>query len=469
MTFAPLYQVIDLVGSSVWQSTLSTGLSLFFGLMTAFLLHRTQESLLTRFLTQGFGFFFAFPVMPLVLGVMVCFDALGRDPYGLSGIVVCHTLLNAPFIALFALQGWDNVPAHYIKLARVMDFSFFSRVRLLYFAPVMQGCVQGAVLVFFMCMTSFTTVLFLSQSTRFASVSLGLYHALILGDDPHQTRLLLGILFALSALKVCVVPFTRSAFFERGARRRTKDEKRPSSKGAVICLVLLMTAWCAPLVMGAIHALGASWSLFSPFVFKTILLSMGLGALCALASLVLGLFLSDMLTGRFKKTALFLLTPLMLPSFVMGIFLFFTLHKILDVDTYAPLLVWGLQTLVCTPFVARLLCGRLDLLKGDSRRLVQILHLSRSQQYRLIYLPQMGRLLRTAFSLAGAMSLGDLASVCLFGASLPTLSALISGRMDAFMIEDALLLSYVLGLLACLFFVLPYLLTVFRRKQYADL
>lgn len=469
MTLAPLYQVIDLVGSSVWQSTLSTGLSLIFGLMTAFLLYRTQESPFTRFLTQGFGFFFAFPVMPLVLGVMVCFDAFGRDPYGLSGIVACHTLLNAPFIALFALQGWDNVPAHYIKLARVMDFSFFSRVRLLYFAPVMQGCAQGAVLVFFMCMTSFTTVLFLSQSTRFASLSLGLYHALVLGDDPHQTHLLLGALFALSAFKVCLVPFTRSALFEKGARTRTKDEKRPFSKVVVIFLVLLMAAWCAPLVMGATHALGASSSLICPVVLKSILVSIGLGGACGLSSLVLGLFLSDMLTGRFKKTALFLLTPLMLPSFVLGAFLFFTLHKIIDVDTYGPLLVWGLQTLVCVPFVARLLCGRLDLLKGDSRRLVQTLHLSKHQQYRLIYLPQMGRLLGTAFSLAGAISLGDLASVCLFGASLPTLSALISGRMDAFMIEDALLLSYVLGFLACLFFILPFLLRGFRKKQYADL
>lgn len=469
MTLAPFYHVMGLVKASMWQSTLSTLVSLFFGLLIASLLRRTQNSSITKYLTQGFGFFFAFPVMPLVLGVIVCFDAFGLDPYGLTGIVTCHSLLNAPFISLFALKAWDNIPAHYIKLARVLGLPFLPRVRHLYFGPVMQGCLQGSVLVFFMCMTSFTTVLFLSQSTQLPSLSLGLYHALILGNDPDQIRLLLGVLFILSLLKMYFVPFSRSVFLEKGVRTRTQDGERSPSKVALGFLVLLMALWCMPLIEGATHALKGSWCIACPDVIRSILVSIFLGGACGLSSLILGLILSDLLTGRFKKTALFFVTPLMLPSFVLGSFFFVILHKIIDVDAYGPVLVWGLQTLVCVPFAARLLCGRLALLKEDSKRLVQALDLSKVQQYRLIYLPQMRDLLGTAFSLAGALSLGDLASVCLFGASLPTLSALISGRMDSFMIEDALFLSYVLGLLAGVFFVLPLLVKNSRKKKYADL
>ncbi len=448
--------VMPILSASLFQSALSTLLSFACGMPLALVLYHERHTRLARLIRSGLGFFFAFPLFPLILGVIILFDKVGFEAYGLYGILTCHTLLNAPLIALYTLQAFDNVPAHHWRLGAHLPLTPAMRFKALMARPLGIALLQGTVLTFFLCLTSFKAVLFLSQDSANSSLSLALYHALFRRYDVDESVTYIGLILIFSLLKGCL-PLGRTGSITHSTRQDLRGKKKTAFSWVTVALWSFLFVWSAPLLVGGLGTLvRADFSFLKETDVITALGgSLYLCSVTGAVSTLMALLWAFLLTTRAHTFARLFLVPLSLPSFVVGAFVFIFAHRYFDLDAWSFWVIVCLQLLAALPFLTRLMTPRLGAIRRDTRRKVALLGLTQTQTFLLILLPQMKDLLFMAFGIGAALCLGDLGTICLFGRDLSCLTTLIQIRMEAFNLEEALVLSYLLGLMAFFFCAAP--------------
>jgi thiamine transport system permease protein len=98
--------------------------------------------------------------------------APGLDIYGLTGVVLAHVFFNLPLCTRLVLQGWLAIPGETFRLAAQLGFAPADVARRIEL-PMLRGVLPGAfVLVFLLCMTSFSVGVTLGCGPRASAVEL---------------------------------------------------------------------------------------------------------------------------------------------------------------------------------------------------------------------------------------------------------------------------------------------------------
>lgn len=423
------------------QALLSTACSALGGLLLAWLLVHTPRHILKTLFQESLLLFFMLP--SLILGVSVL--QVGRwagwhDLYGLKGIVLCHTLLNAPFVARSLLQAYATLPAPLWREAQHLSLRPVLRFSTLEWPFLRTSLLHSASLVFCLCLSSFTIPLLLTKSFHMTSLSLALYNDLIVEADLGKA-LLYGLTFAILAagmgllerrLPTATCPPLQAEFQKKGA-------------GVLGLLwVGLGGLFAFPLVIGMITFVSSQGMVLlgQERVLTALGTSLGLaltaGTLSTLLSLCLVLSLPPKGYTFFQGlSALFLL-----PSFVIGGLA--SLLSGLQLDLHPLKVTLVLHTLLPLPFGIRLLREPLKRHRHQNQKLIQVLRLSTRQTLFLVECSQMKSPLISVFALSVAFSLGDVGAPALLGGQLETLPTLVLEYLSSFNLDYALTLSYVL-------------------------
>ncbi|WP_203140587.1 thiamine/thiamine pyrophosphate ABC transporter permease [Marinobacter mangrovi] len=465
---------------SVYQATLSTGLSLLLAIPVARALHRhprfAGRALLLRLTELSL-------VLPTIVAAFALVAVYGRSGwlntalgwlglpfrwnlYGLQGILLAHVFFNAPLAARILLQGLERIPANQWRMAAQLGLTSGPLWRNLEW-PALRRVLPGlAVFIFILCFTSFAIVMTLGGGPRATTIEVAIYQSLRYEFDFGRAALLAmvqllicGALWLVASRQGSTRSLVPGSHEQSGTRRR---DARPRDRLLLqLFLAFLALPLLAVVVRGLPGLLGEAgqgqlwWSLARSLSVATI--AAFLSCTCGLA--ILAASQSARQGGRRLMARLLESSghlTLLVPALVLGTGLFILLRPQLGQTHQGLALVAMINALMALPFVLQVLRGPFATLPPNSLRVADQLNLRGSYRLRFLLLPLLRRPLLLAAAYAAGLSLGDFSVIALFGSpSAPTLPLLLFQQLSAYRIEAASGTAFVmLILLFVVFYIL---------------
>ena len=452
---------------SLWQAAWSTVLSVVPAVMLARTLAR--RAFPGRKLLLGlFGLPLVVPGVVAVLGVISVFGGsgwlpLGRDLYGLSGILIAHVFFNLPLATRLLLPTLEQIPAAQWRLARQLGFSSWHRWWRIEW-PALRGAVPGvAVLVFMLCLTSFAVVLSLGGGPRSTTLEVAIYQSLRFDFEPSRAVLLALLQFALClSLGVFAARYT--------VHRPSEGDSTPSlatfhdsslaraTDSLFVVLVLcfvggILLAIVSDGIRGPVGAVVTTGILWRSLGYST--------AIALLASIIAtcaGWFISKSAadlaaagTTRLGDSIEIIGSIVyVVPPLVIGTGYFLLLHGHIDLDDATLPVVVAVNALMGIPFVIRSVSAVVRQRTQEYDRLCRSLGIKGWNRFVRIDFPLLRKPLGLAAALVAALSFGDLGVVALFGGrETVTLPLLLYQTMSAYRMPAAAVMALIL-LTGCL-------------------
>ncbi len=484
---------------TLWQATLSTILSILFGLPVALALARRPKFpgriWIVRLMALPMG-------LPVLIGALGLIGIWGRQGiinatlltlgveqpvsiYGLSGILIAHVFFNMPLAARLLLAALERLPAEYWLLSSSLGMKPLSVFRFVEGPATLRVLPGVAGLIFMLCATSFTLVLVLGGGPAATTLEVAIYQSLRFDFDPPRAIALSFLQIGITAIILAVIstlpkPDDDENLHGRASRR---FDGRTAGARSWDTVIILFTTSFLVLPLASIVASGIQadlWRLFkSPAFHQAALTSFAIAVAAGLLSVAtsVAIVVAQEAIGDMKRPGAgaraFAATlggmgslVLLVPPVVLGTGWFLTLRSLGDVNRFAPVLIVIINALMALPFVMRVLSPAMATHRRRTARLSASLGLSGISKFMRIDLPPLAKPLLTSLSFAMALSLGDLGAVALFGSSeLTTLPWLVYSRLSSYRTNDADGLALLLGLFCLL---LTMLGTAGRERHHQD-
>ena len=444
---------------TLWQAALSALLSVALAVPVARALARR------RFAGRGaviavLGAPFILPVLAAVVGLLAIFGRAGLlnqgllllglprlSIYGLSGVVLAHVFLNLPLAVRMILTGWQAIPEERFRLTASLGVP----VGRILERPMLRAVLPGAALVIFLvCLSSFTVALTLGGGPRATTLELAIYQSLRFDFAPGRAAMLalvqLGIAagFVLLAARM-TLPQTLGPDPGRvvprwdGRSTAARLGDAAAIGAALLFLALPLAAVVAQGVPGLVALPPAVWAALG----RTLAVALAATAL----AMMLALALADH-GGRLADLAGTL--PLALSGLVLGAGLMILILPLAAPARLALPVTALLNALAALPFALRIIAPEVARIRRDYGRLADTLGLRGVARLRLLLVPLARHPLGLAAGLAAALSVGDLGVIALFGdTGSQTLPLLMLSLMGAYRMEAAAAVGLVLA--ACAF------------------
>lgn len=386
---------------------------------------------------------FILPTLVAVLGLLAVFGraglvnqglgALGLSQFnifGLHGVVLAHVFYNLPLATRILLQGWAGIPAERFRLAATLGFGPRAHFRQLEW-PMLRELAPGAFLVIFLiCLTSFSVALTMGGGPRATTVELAIYQAFRFDFDMGRAALLALVQFGLCAGAGLIawrvaLPSALGGGMDRpqqrfdlgGAGLRVWD-------GALIMAGALFLL--VPLAMvvgrGLGHVPGLPVEVWQATGRS---LMVALGATAVTLAMTLALAHAVLALGGRRGAVLewLGLAALAASPLVIGTGLFLLIRPLANPRDFALLVTMLVNAGMALPFALRLILPGLRDVAATQGRLAETLGLHGLARLRILTLPRLRRPLGFAAGLTAALSMGDLGVIMLFaereGATLP--------------------------------------------------
>jgi thiamine transport system permease protein len=460
-----------LIGPYLWritwgaamQAALSTVLSLALGSLLALALARRLTLRWRKPVLIALAVVTAAPALVIVYGVVALWGRAGavgtlagwfggRLPaiYGLSGIVLAHVTMNAPFVARALLDALERQPAEHVRLASALGFSPLACFRHLDL-PILRREWPGlAALVFLLCFTSFAVVLTLGGGPANSTLEVAIYEAIRVEADFARAALLAGLQLMIGlALVAMIGRFTRR-MPEAGARGGVALRPDLASGGLKVldgAALVLAALILAPPILSVLQGVPALGQLADAEMLQALATSLGIATLAACVAT--GLALAMAMTARVPRWSgamnIASLALLGLPSMALVTGFYIWLRGMADPASLGLVLVPLINGLMALPFAYRLIAPPLALAEARHGRLASSLGLSGWARWRVLDGPAVRGILPAALALSAAFSLGDFGVIALFGGGdLKTLPSLLGQRLGAYRTDEAAALALVL-------------------------
>ena len=427
---------------TVVQALLSAGLSVALAIPIARALARRQFRGRGVLITL-MGAPFILPTLVAVLGLLAVFgrsgvvnqgfEALGLarfNIFGLHGVVLAHVFYNLPLATRILLQGWAAIPAERFRLAATLGFRPEDNFRQLEW-PMLRDLLPGAFLVIFLiCLTSFSVALTMGGGPRATTVELAIYQAFRFDYDMGRAAMLALVQFGLCALAGVIAwrvalpsalgggldrPVQR---FDIGARGLRNWDSVLIVAGALFLLVPLgMVA-----LRGLPHVTGLPVEVWHA-ALRSLVVALGATAVTLAMALALSHAIIALGKGRGAVLEWLGLAALAASPLVIGTGLFLLIRPLANPRDFALVVTMLVNAGMALPFALRLILPGLRAELGTHGRLASALGLHGLARLRIVTLPRLRRPLGFAAGLTAALSMGDLGVIMLFaereGATLP--------------------------------------------------
>ena len=451
---------------SLWQALLSTLFSVLPAILVARAFALRAHFPLRRFVLRLFALPLVVPAVVAVMAMVSVYGSggwipLGRELYGLNGILLAHVFFNLPLAVRLLLPHWQAIPRYHWQLADQLGMTARQRWRHLEWPALREGLPGVMLLVFMLCLTSFAVVLTLGGGPRSTTLEVAIYQSLRFDFDP-----LRAVLLALLQLALCVLVAALTLRLQRLPEVEIDSDAGGSAaagRGGALALAIIAAASiyvAMPLLSMLLDALSGPLIevLTGARLWRALgnTLVIGLGA--ATLSVAAGWFLlrygaslaydGRVLAARWIELAASVVY--VVPPLVIGTGMFVLLSPHVDVFGWALPIVICVNALMGLPFVIRSLGPAMRQNHARYHLLCRSLGLSGWNRFRLLEWPLLRRPLGLAAGLVAALAMGDLGVIALFGtSSTGTLSLMIYQQLGAYLVAEAKVTALLL-LLLCL-------------------
>lgn len=472
------------IAFTVWQATLSVGLSLLIALPVARALARHPVFPGRAWLLRLMEMSLVLPTIVAVSGIIAVYGRQGWmthllnqwipghqwNLYGLNGILLAHVFFNAPLMARLLLQALESVPAARLRNASQLGLRgwwLWRGVEWPAIKPVLPGL---SALVFTLCFTSFAIIMTLGGGPRYTTLEVAIYQSLRFEFDFARAALLalvqLGICGTLwwlvfrRRLDTALLPDRRLGAhtpLRAGQRQRLLNGMLLGLFGAFLMVPLLAVVMRGlPALLPSQAGSGFYVSLLDATA-KSLLIAVPAGAGAVIASL---LTLASVGSLRQKWLApvptLTGFLPLIVPPMVLGTGLFLLFRPGVGQSGTGWVLVSLINGLMAIPFVLQILRGPLRSLDEATQRQADQIGLHGWYRWVWLHWPRLKKPVALALAYGITLSLGDFGVIALFGSPAePTLPVLLYQQLGSYRVAEAAGTSlWLLVLLAGIFIIL---------------
>lgn len=451
---------------SLWQALLSAVLSLTIALPVARALALDPHLRGRTWFLRLCLLCFVMPSLVLITGLVTLFGRSGWitpllgegwQLYGLTGILIAHVYLNAPFAIRVLSHRWQGIPVDAWKIAAQLGLSGWQRFRLVEW-PVLRTALPGVFgFVFLLCFNSFAVVLALGGGPRATTLEVAIYQALKFDFNPPEALFLACMQLVVAGGLFAV--FSRWGGLQWLVAVRGGDTWRPhvslvASWGgrvfyaAVALFLLLPIASLLPVAASAGGAL--PWSEIAHACARSVGFALGaavLAVLLALAALSLWRHFEDAPRRRLIEAAA--VHHLVIPGMVLSVGLYVLLMAWVDWLAWGWVAIVLLNALVALPFVFVQLKPSMFEYDAQYRQLLADLGLHGWRHWRLVLGPFLEPALRRVLAIAFVLALGDFAVFGIFGnQAWHTLPWMIHALAGSYRLDEAAAASLLLLALA---------------------
>ncbi len=457
--------IINALQFSLWQAACSTVLSVLPAIWVARALFYSDHPFWQGLILRLFGLPLVVPSIVAVLGIVSVYGSsgwlpLGRELYGLTGILLVHVFFNLPLAVRLLMPAWQSIPLNQFRLGEQLAFSHWQRWRYLEWPVVRESLPGIVVLVFMLCLTSFAVVLSLGGGPRNTTLEVAIYQSLRFDFDPAQAvtlallQLVLCLVVAMAVMRLQTQP-------EVSIEWTTKNQwSRVPGQWSHRLLLLFTTLFVVtPMLSLTIDAVsGPLMAVFSNpatwlALLKTVLLGLGAAFITViLAWFILSLSADAFIAGRRQRARLIEMAAssvYVIPPLVLGTGYFVLLSPHLYVFDWVYPIVLLVNVFMGLPFVIRTLGPVMRRQRSRYNRLCANLNLQGWTRFRLIDWPMLRKPMGLAAALVAAIAMGDLGVIALFGnAETATLPLLVYQQMGAYQMPQAMVTALLL-LVSC--------------------
>lgn len=386
---------------------------------------------------------FILPTLVAVLGLLAVFgrsglvnqglDSLGLarfNIFGLHGVVLAHVFYNLPLATRILLQGWAGIPAERFRLAAALGFTPRDTFRQLEL-PMLRDLAPGAFLVIFLiCLTSFSVALTMGGGPRASTVELAIYQAFRFDFDLGRAALLALVQFGLCAAAGLIAWRVALPSGLGGGLDRPVARFDNQGRGLRLWDTALILAGglflLVPLAMVAMRGLPNVVNL-PPEIWAASLRSLWVALGATALTLAMTLALAHAIVALGGKRGAVLewlgLAALAASPLVVGTGLYLLIRPLANPRDLALVVTMLVNAGMALPFALRLILPALREVEMTQGRLADSLGLHGGARLRIVTLPRLRRPVGFAAGLTAALSMGDLGVIMLFaereGATLP--------------------------------------------------
>jgi thiamine transport system permease protein len=388
--------------------------------------------------------------------------------YGLPGILIGHAFFNLPLATRLLLPAWSAVPGETWRLAAQLGMRSGAIFRLIEWPLLRERLPGAAMIVFLLCMTSFTIVLTLGGGPGATTIEVATYQALRFEFDPSRAALLGLMQLALSAALILLAqrwsrPFDLLATPGRAAERPDAQAGAGRTLDAMVIgltAAFLLLPLAAVLIAGLTPEARDVW--LGPRLWAAAARSLGVALLAGLAGIAGALAMQIAMRtlrrrGRHRAASMLDLAGsivLGLSPLAFGAGLFLLLIGIVGPFRWSLAPVVLLSALLALPYAMRLLGPALQQSAAVHDRLCAGLGLTGWNRWRLVDWPALRPAIGFASALSVALAIGDLASIALFGApDNETLPLLLYQLMGSYRMNEAAGVALFMIVLVALLFI----------------
>ena len=460
----------QVVRFSLWQATLSAGLSILLALPIARALALDRHLLGRKAFLSWCLLCFVMPSLILITGIVALFGRSGFiSPwlgeswrlYGLNGILLAHVFLNLPFAIRVLTLQWQSVPSAAWKLSAQLGFSPWQTFKWVEW-PVLRGVLPAvAGFVFLLCFNSFAVVLALGGGPGASTLEVAIYQSLKYDFNPSEALFLAWTqLFLAGSIYLLLSRLGRFQWLAPSQSHR--DRWLPQQPRWMVGFGRLsyLFAWLyltLPILVLFPMALKADLLLLlNTGILSILLRSLMLAVAASFLALLLGLSIlslwADLRHSRWHHViAGIALYPLVVPTMVLSVGLYILMMPYWDWYQWGWIAIVVMNAVVVLPFVFKQLHPQVINFHQQYGRLQADLNHDRLTCWRKIYLPYLKPVLLQVLAMSFVLALGDMSIFAIFGNDdWRTLPWLIYTLAGSYRIAEAALVSLLLLLFAFL-------------------
>ncbi len=463
--------VLHLFKFTLFQATLSTIFSIFFGLVLSWSLSHWRNFPFRGTLISLFSSTLVLPSIVVVLGIITVFGkhgwinqileklfdkSLGGYIYGLGGILFAHIYFNASYAGRVFLDIFESIPLKRYKLAKNLGLNIWQRFYYIEFPNIKPYIFGLSLSIFLLCFSSFVIVLILGGSPTYNTLEVAIYEALKYDFDLPLAIKLSFLQIIISTILLFFISKNQSivktsTLSYKGVKWIESKKELLYHKVVILLFILIFTT---PLLAIITNGFSANFSkLFSQSIFqRAFFISICIAFTSTLFSLIISLILSfaKAKLQLLKKSSLYIffskklidtssMLYLMVPSIVLGVG-FFLLSQSLNFSIHfiAFLALIFANTILSLAFTFNTLYPKIFLIKSRYDKTINSIGIKPLSKIFYIYLPNLKREIIYSLALSFSFSLGDLSVIALFGdKQIITLPWLLYQKMGSYQNSDA--------------------------------
>lgn len=455
---------------SLYQAFISALISCIIAIPFSLALNRHKNNKIIKSIISLCGFSFVLPSILVVYAVIKIYGYNGilnnyfnfynffqiDTIYGLTGILLAHIFLNAPFATRLFVQNLNNIPEKYYEISKTLNLSFMGNIIKLEYPIIKQNLFTVFSIIFSLCFLSFAIVMALGGSPQNSTLEVAIYQYALF-ELNFQKAIILSFIQIFICLVFVLIGFFSikgSNFFEIEIKTNIHPHKDIKLVKILDIIVIIFFAVLlfSPISVLILDFISTNFSkiIFNSYFLKSLTNSLVISIVTGIMVSGFGLLISSLIVINYNKfifqQILFILSSMILiiSPIIFSLGYFIVLQKLIHLVYFKFFVVILINSIFLLPFAILILFSNLKNVYLTFEDFKDTFRLNLISYFKILF-PLIKKNFLYVFSFSTVITFGDFTIISFFRSeNFDTLPSYLYKLMSVYRFNEA---SFVAGII----------------------